>query len=183
MKPARFDPDAPHLRDKDDRKGEFGKCASDIVKMDRLKKKRFINYDTGGEIVRAMEHAYQLGLKHRAAPMLPTSKKAKDNQPVPWNSIPVKSREALRSIIEHEWVPFWVPGAEPRRRNGAKWVCYMYDETKPENQRSVIARSYGPATIVPLINMGLAREDKTESHTVLMPTKKGVESYMAHKED
>ena len=144
-----FDKENTLLREKKVREAEFRNEARNILSKDRELSKMHINKDTGADIKRALEHAYQLGLSHGKKDYSEPSGAAEESQ-LQWLMIPKRARDAFETIMQFNLVVI----AEDDFKGDREWGCYY--KQKGDSYR--LLKTYASGTLNPLINLGLMGE-------------------------
>lgn len=170
-----FDPNNPELRNAAVRKGEFRETARDIVWRDRQSKRGGSAVDTGGAITRAMEQAYKLGLEHGRNQQPESNDALLDpDAPLPWNSIPPRSRDIFERILSMGWVVALNKGDGTWQRPRDQWNCYWdHSNRKNGSAKLEFAESFSATTLAPVIKLGLMEKKSGGGHVFLLPTEKG----------
>jgi len=137
------------------RKARFREIARDIVAKDRSDRKHGFAVDTAGAIARAIERAYRQGFEDaQLGPMPKAAIVANTEETIDWTLIPPRPRNAFWSIClfaigredEPQRTGYLVPAVTDRGTPG--WQLIV-----PE--RSLIEKTIGEKTIIPLIRLGL----------------------------
>lgn len=166
------------LREVDFRKGEFRELARGIVWKDRDSRKHGRNTNTGGAIAQALEAAYKLGLAHAigGAQVAPKPRKTEaPDAPLPWNTIPPRSRSAFESIVQFKWLVLDTAASLQGLPFTNSVDCYwdLGEKADPNAIRYKYCRSYSASTLAPVVRLGLMRMADVEAGTLYVLTHKG----------
>lgn len=181
-----------------ERKVVMRAIAGEILRQDRFRQKHGLNGDTGGEILRALERAYQAGL---AAPSRQGDGPGDYDEPSPvhFDTIPAGPRQALEELC------LAILGDDPEHPMAAdcgqliagmgilrpdrttRWrfaSCPSEGEPVPFFARIVEKQVFSQKTLAPLLTLGLIEllegSSKEGYPASLWLSRRGAESWAAH---
>lgn len=158
------------------RQAEFLEDARGLVQTDRFNREHQVNQDFAKAIARALEAAYQKGLKEAFEP---PAEPTQNEYYVDWIEIPSRSRNALDRICFS--AVLFSEEAEDLSKSVLRWWEGGYGEKACWLDLAHKDSTWGRTTIAPLVRLGLLIEaSEHEGHLFL--SGKGILTYLIHME-
>ena len=140
---------------KKERIARFRERARTIVKDDRFKRKHGLSVDTGGAITRALEKAFQDGLKTAQSDKIQESNtEAREITSISWITIPPRPRGAFWRIC----LSLLGTNLEERKEKGCLQTAWSKNEVKSwavSTQHSNADDAISDRSIQPLLSLAL----------------------------